>query len=141
MSEAPKTKAKARTFAEATMNRSEPETEVLLSQKWSLYWEYCDNMQEIQELEIKSRKLRNRNEKLADWYPELLQVKGLADRMFNTKIFNILDGDNRVWIHAKDKEEAHEELSRRKESKKKEKERAQKAKKKKPRTAGEEANS
>lgn len=126
-----KAKAKARTFEEARENNSKPELEVLLKTKMKVFWDYQETLKKAQELEVELRAAKLKLELLSDRYPELLQVKGLADRMFSTSIFDIADDGDRIWVHAKDKEEAHEEIKRRKEHKRKEKERLQEAKKKK----------
>jgi hypothetical protein len=117
-------------FEQAEANKG-LDVEVTLERKFTNFWVYLENLKEIQELELKSQKLKRENEKLSDIYPELLSAKGLGDRMFNTTIMDIKDEGSRIWIHAADKEKAYEELTHRHEARKKEKEKLAESKKKK----------
>jgi hypothetical protein len=117
-------------YAEIAENNQAPEREVLLSEKFKVFWEYHEKEKELQELELKRRKLTKEMTRMSDLYPELLQAKGLADRMFNTTLMNIKDEGTRIWIPANDKEEAHTILKARNDSKQKEKVKLEQRKKK-----------
>lgn len=104
-------------------NRKKPELSVPLKSKFAAFWDYLAREKEIQELETKMKSLRKQQNAEEIKYPELLQAKGCSDRMFRTNLVDICAEDGyRVWIHAEDKEEAHEIDKKRHEKKAKEKE-------------------
>jgi len=109
--------------SEVSENRKQPEIAVLLKSKFELFWVYLEREKKLQELETEMKKLRKQQNNAEQKYPELLQAKGCADRMFRTNLMDICAEDGyRVWIHAEDKEEAHDIEKRRHEKKAKEKE-------------------
>lgn len=112
----------------------ETQGEVPLKRKRDLFWSYLDFQKKLEELELEVREIKKKMKVAETRYPELLQAKGCADRVFRTTIVEVTDFDDKnKWVHAETLLEGKEVLEDRRKHKVKElqKKEEQKAKKQK----------
>jgi hypothetical protein len=104
-------------------NRETSWKEIPLDQKIACQRQFIQNIQEIEDMEIKIEKLRRENQEYRKKWPDLLPFEGLMDKWFKKKMWPVQTTDGTLRVFGTDREKALKDHQERvaKESKNREK--------------------
>lgn len=94
------------------------EMEVMMSRKREYFWGFAENLKKIEELEVEISKLKKKNLQLEEAFPDLAQLRGIEEKVYKGKLFQVKTSDGSKMLFGKDKNEVLETYEKKKEKRK-----------------------
>lgn len=105
-------------FFQQTSDGKFLEMEVFMSKKRALFWEFAENLKKVEDLEVDITKLKKRNEQLEEAFPDLAQLRGIEEKVYKGKLFQVKTSDGSKMLFGKDKNEVLDSYEKKKEKRK-----------------------